>query len=58
MKVIAYLTEPASYTIDLVKSVHLPNHIDYKFLFNNKSYTKQSPKKIDLDIYLNKFSNL
>ena len=55
MKAIAYLTEPASYTIDLVKSVHLPNRIDYKFLFN-KSYTKQSPKKIDLDIYLNKFS--
>lgn len=55
MKAIAYLTEPASYTIDLVKSVHLPNGIDYKFLFNT-SYTNQYQKKINDDIYLNKFS--
>ena len=55
MKVIAYLTEPASYTIDLVKNVHLKNNIDFIFLFD-KSYTKQLNDLSDNFIFLNKLS--
>ena len=43
MKVIAYLTEPASYTLDLVRCVHLPNNINYSFLFDT-SFTKPQSK--------------
>lgn len=32
MKIVSYLTEPASYTIDLVSKVHIPLGIDYRFL--------------------------
>jgi glycosyltransferase involved in cell wall biosynthesis len=32
MKIVSYLTEPASYTIDLVSKVHKPLGIDYRFL--------------------------
>ena len=39
MKVIVFLTEPASYTIDLVKMVYSPNGINYKFLYTS-SYSK------------------
>lgn len=54
MKVIAFLTEPASYTIDLVKNVHIPNHISYKFLFD-LSYTRLESNLINNDdLFLNK----
>ena len=32
MKIVSYLTEPASYTIDLVSKVHKPLGVDYRFL--------------------------
>lgn len=32
MKIVSYLTEPASYTIDLISKVHIPLKIDYRFL--------------------------
>ncbi|MGC6470826.1 MAG: glycosyltransferase family 4 protein [Flavobacteriales bacterium] len=54
MRVIAYLTEPASYTIDLVRSVHEKRSIFYRFLFKN-SFTKGSkdstPHFLFLDDY-------
>ena len=60
MKVIAFLTEPASYTIDLVEKVFLPNQISYKFLLNS-SYTKKESDEIsslnDLSI-LNRFKTI
>jgi glycosyltransferase involved in cell wall biosynthesis len=56
MKVIAFLTEPASYTIDLVKNVHIPNQISYKYLFN-LSYTRPNSNEIySDDLFLNKLS--
>ncbi len=53
MKVIVFLTEPASYSIDLAKLVYMPNHINYKFL-NSSSYSmpetfKQFHKNLFLD---------
>lgn len=35
MRIVAYLTEPASYTIDLVKKVHLKNDIAVRYLLHN-----------------------
>lgn len=32
MKIVSFLTEPASYTIDLISKVHNPLEIDYRFL--------------------------
>ena len=56
MKVIAFLTEPASYTIDLVKNVHIPNQIFYKYLFNI-SYTRPNSNEIyDDELFMNKLS--
>lgn len=56
MKVIAYLTEPASYTLDLVKCVHLPNNIDYSFIFDS-SYTKPKVnEKANSYTFLNRLS--
>ena len=37
MKIVSYLTEPASYTVDLVNKVHIPLKIDYRFLQKNTS---------------------
>ena len=56
MKLIAYLTEPASYTLDLVKYVHLPNKINYSFLFDT-SYTTPNSKGVKMDYtFLNKLT--
>ena len=38
MKLVAYLTEPASYTIDLVDKVHRKNDISVRYLWN-KSFS-------------------
>lgn len=56
MKVIAYLTEPASYTLDLIESVHIPNKISYKFLFNNSEAHSKSADKYSDSIFLNNLS--
>lgn len=47
MKIVAYLTEPASYTIDLVKAVHFKNDISVRYLWsksfsNSQTLFKQS----------------
>ena len=41
MKVVVYLTEPATYTIDLVKEIYLPNNISFKFI-KSKSYSNSA----------------
>ena len=56
MKVIVFLTEPASYTIDLVKIVYLPNDISYKYL-HTFSYSKPKTSEQFYDnLFLDKLS--
>ena len=54
MRAIAYLTEPASYTIDLIKKVHIPAEIDFKFLQTNTS--AKSKSKLDVYSFLSNYS--
>ena len=56
MKVIAFLTEPASYTIDLVKKVYSPNNIDYKFLVSSSYSNPNDSEKFDNHLFLNNYS--
>ncbi len=55
MKVIVFLTEPASYTIDLAKMVFLPNGVKYKFLYTS-SYSKPVTPELDDNLFLDKLS--
>jgi glycosyltransferase involved in cell wall biosynthesis len=52
MKIISYLTEPASYTLDLIDKVHSKVGIDYKFL-QRKTSAKSSHAIISKSIFLN-----
>ena len=54
MKVVVYLTEPATYTIDLVKEIYLPNNISFKFI-KSKSYSN-STKNLPKNLFLKNFS--
>lgn len=56
MKVIVFLTEPASYTIDLVKKVYSPNKIDYKFLKKSSYSYPYKSKKIKNKLFINNYS--
>ena len=56
MKVVAYLTEPASYTLDLMLSVHIPNNIDCRFLFNTTHAQSKVANQFKDFIYLNELS--
>jgi len=57
MRFIAYLTEPATYTIDLVKNVHEQINIEYKYL-QRETLVKTDASEYDFDsqIYLNRYS--
>ena len=54
MKVVVYLTEPASYTIDLVKKIYLPNNISFRFI-KSKSYSN-STKNFPQNLFLKNLS--
>lgn len=57
MKYVAYLTEPATYTIDLVKHVHDQINLDYKYLQRQTVVkTAASEYNFDEQIYLNELS--
>tara|TARA_B100001057_G_scaffold363117_1_gene365782 strand:- start:910 stop:1989 length:1080 start_codon:yes stop_codon:yes gene_type:complete len=56
MKVIVFLTEPASYTIDLVKMVYLPNSINYKFLYTSSYSKPKTSEQFDDNLFLDKLS--
>ena len=56
MKVIVFLTEPASYTIDLVKKVYSPNNIDYKFLKKSSYSYPYKSKNIKNKLFINNYS--
>ena len=56
MKVIVFLTEPASYAIDLIEKVYMPNNIEFKFL---SSYSYSKPKiseSFNDNLFINKLS--
>ena len=56
MKVVVFLTEPASYTIDLVNEVFLPMCINYKFLYTSSYSMPKSFEKFDNNIFLERLS--
>ena len=56
MKVIVFLTEPASYTIDLAKMVYLPNDINYKFLYTSSYSKPKTSEHFDDNLFLDKLS--
>ena len=56
MKVIVFLTEPASYTIDLVKMVYLPNGINFKFLYTSSYSKPKTSEQFDDNLFLDKLS--
>ena len=55
MKVFCYFVEPASYTIDLVKNVHVKHNIDYCFI--NEKSTAETTDSINV-VYLSQLSFL
>ena len=55
MKLVAYLTEPASYTIDLVDKVHRKNDISVRYLWN-KSFSNSHIITDESTPYLNHLS--
>ena len=56
MKVIAFLTEPASYTIDLAKMVYSPNDINYKFLYSSSYSKPKTYNQFNDNLFLDKKS--
>ena len=56
MKVIVFLTEPASYTIDLVNMVYLTNNITYKFLYTSSYSKPDTSEQFDDNLFLDKLS--
>jgi len=51
MKIVSYLTEPASYTIDLISKVHIPLKIDYRFL--QKKTSAKTQDLLNESLYMN-----
>ena len=54
MRIISYLTEPASYTLDLISKVHSKHGIDYKFL--QRKTSAKSSKLLNNKIFLNELN--
>ena len=56
MKVIVFLTEPASYTIDLARKVYKPNDINYKFLYTSSYSKPKAFEQFEENLFLDKLS--
>lgn len=53
MKIVSYLTEPASYSIDLISKVHIPLKIDYRFL--QKKTLAKTQTFLNGSLFLNEY---